>query len=292
MVACIPAFNEERTIAKVVLGAQKHVNEVVVCDDGSSDMTAEIAEKLGAKVIRHPRNMGKGEALRSLFLASRELDADVMVTLDGDAQHDPDDIVKLVEVIKNGTAEVVIGARFTDDKNVVPAHRRFGNKLLNFVTPSDVTDTQSGFRAYGKRAIMSILPAEMGMGVDSEILMEVAREGLTVAEIAVSVKYGIGKTSTHNPVYHILDVIFSVVKIVSVRHPMLFYGIPGLVLISAGIYFALQALIRFTQEQVISNNTMTYELIGFALTVFGLLTFFTGIILFTVSTVVRKREQE
>ena len=84
VVACVPAFNEEKTIAKVVLLAQKHVDKVVVCDDGSSDLTGEIAKSLGAELIRHERNLGYGAAIQSLFRRARELGADVMVTLDAD----------------------------------------------------------------------------------------------------------------------------------------------------------------------------------------------------------------
>lgn len=285
----MPAYNEERTIARVVIGAQHQVDRVIVCDDGSSDLTGTIAERLGAKVIRHERNMGKGEALRSLFLASREAGADVMVTIDADGQHDPTEIPELLDALGKEKADVVIGSRFLGEGTSVPTHRRFGNRVLNVITVSGISDTQSGFRAYGKAAIESLVPAEMGMGVDSEILMEAVRKGLRVIEVPVSVEYGVGKTSTHNPVFHSLDVIMSAVKLTSIRHPLIFYGMPGLALVIAGIYYAYHAIALFVQQQSITNLTMTYELVGFALILFGLLTFFTGIILFTLSTLVRKR---
>lgn len=289
-VVCIPAYNEEKTIARVVIGAQKQVDEVILCDDGSSDMTGIIAERLGAKVVRHERNMGKGEALRSLFLASREAHADVMVTIDGDGQHDPGEIPDLLDALGSEKADIAIGSRLMEPSGSVPAHRRLGNRILNAVTVSGISDTQSGFRAYSKRAIDTLLPSEMGMGVDSEILIEAINKGMKVVEVPVSVKYGIGKTSTHNPIFHTLDVLSSAIKLASIRHPLIFYGMPGFVFIVAGVYFAYHALFLFTQQQVITNITMTYELIGFALALFGLLTFFTGIILFTISTVVRRRE--
>jgi glycosyltransferase involved in cell wall biosynthesis len=87
IIACIPAYNEEKTIAKVIIKTQKYVDKVIVCDDGSKDMTSEIAERLGAIVIKHERNMGKGEALRNLFKKAIELNADIVITLDGDGQH-------------------------------------------------------------------------------------------------------------------------------------------------------------------------------------------------------------
>ena len=93
IVGCMPAFNEERNIAAVVLSAQKFVDKVIVCDDGSSDLTGEIARRLGAVVVRHESNMGYGASLRSLFDKARDLEADVMVTLDADRQHNPSDII-------------------------------------------------------------------------------------------------------------------------------------------------------------------------------------------------------
>ena len=287
-VACIPAFNEERTIGKVVVGAQKYVDQVIVCDDGSSDMTAAIAEKLGARVIRHESNLGKGAAFRSLFSASREMGADIMVTIDGDDQHDPSDIPKLVDPLVKGLADVVIGARFHENNKGIPSYRKVGNKLLNAVTVNGVSDTQSGFRAYDKKAIDMLRPSESGMGVDSEILMDASRQGLRLMEVPISVRYGIGKTSTHNPIYHTVDVLTSAIKLTSIRHPMTFYGIPGLAVTLVGIYFVTHAYLLFLGQQVVNNIVLTYALMGFSIGIFGLFTFFTGIILFTLSTVLRK----
>jgi glycosyltransferase involved in cell wall biosynthesis len=287
-VACIPAFNEERTIGKVIVRAQPYVDTVLVCDDGSGDMTTAIAERLGAKVIRHEQNMGKGEAFRSLFSACRDLGADVMITIDGDDQHDPTDIPKLLDPIAKGYADVVIGARFHGDNKGIPSYRKVGNRLLNAVTIGGVSDTQSGFRAYNKKAIEALRPSEAGMGVDSEILMDASRQGLRVMEVPVSVKYGVGKTSTHNPIYHTVDVLTSAIKLTSIRHPMTFYGIPGLAITLFGVYFVTHAYLLFLNEQAISNLVLTYALMGFSIGIFGLFTFFTGIILFTLSTVLRK----
>lgn len=285
-VACIPAFDEERTIAKVIIGAQKYVDKVIVCDDGSTDMTALISERLGSQVIRHPRNMGKGEALRSLFVAARDSGADVMVTLDGDGQHDPDDIPALLEALSR--ADIVVGSRFLSAENEVPRHRAAVNKMLNVVTVDGVSDTQSGMRAYEKRAVQSLMPSEMGMGVDSEILIQAKKAGLRVVEVPISVKYGIGKTSTHNPAFHTLDVLASVVKLTSLRHPLIFYGFPGLVVTLVGIYYAVVTFLDVQQIQVITPIALAHALLSLALLSIGLLTLFTGVILFTMTTVVRQ----
>jgi glycosyltransferase involved in cell wall biosynthesis len=290
-VACIPAYNEERTIAMVVIECQAFVDRVIVCDDGSQDMTSDIASRLGAEVIRHDRNMGKGQALRSLFLAVRKLGCDMMITVDADAQHDPKEIPKLLAPLESGEADIVIGSRFLESKGSVPQHRLVVNKLFNLMTLDGISDTQSGFRAYGKKAIQRILPAEAGMGVDSEILMDAASDGLRIVEVPITVSYGVGKTSKLNPVHHSLDVIFSIVKLTSIRHPLIFYGSPGAALVVVGLYYFYRTVTLFSSQQQITTLTLTYGLIAFSVTIFGLLALFTGVILFTISSVVRKSQE-
>lgn len=285
-VAGIPALNAEKTIASVVLGCQKFVDLVLVCDDGSTDMTGEIAERLGARVIRHEKNMGKGQALRTLFEAAQSNGCEVLVTIDSDGQHSPSEIPILLNASES--FDVTIGSRFMDGGKAVPPHRRAVNKVLNATTMKEIGDTQSGFRAYNRKAIESILPSEMGMGADSEILIQASRLGLTIAEVPVSVSYVGDNTSTHHPVFHTLDVIASVVKLTSIRHPLMFYGIPGLAFTIAGVYFAIVTIIRFSRDQVITTLAMTYGLVSISLLLLGLITAFTGIILFTLTTVFRQ----
>jgi len=232
VVACIPAYNEELTIAKVILKARKHVDKVIVCDDGSTDMTAEIAEACGAEVIRHERNMGKGAAIRSLFKKAREEVADIVVTLDADGQHDPDEIPALINIMAETNADIVIGSRFLNEEIVkkVPTFRRIGNKILNMATSvNDVTDTQSGFRVYSRKAIESIQPVEMGFAVDSEILYKASALGLRIIEVPISVEYRVPRPSKRGPVFHALDVSLGMIKHLSMRHPLIFYGLPGVI---------------------------------------------------------------
>ena len=253
VVACIPAYNEELTIAKVILKARKYVDKVIVCDDGSTDMTAEIAEACGAEVIRHERNMGKGAAIRSLFKKAREEVADIVVTLDADGQHDPDEIPALINIMAETNADIVIGSRFLNEEIVkkVPTFRRIGNKILNIVTSvNDVTDTQSGFRIYSRRAIESIQPAEMGFAVDSEILYKASALGLRIIEVPISVEYKVPRPSKRGPVFHALDVSLGMIKHLSMRHPLIFYGLPGVIslliaLISGLILIHLFNLTRY-----------------------------------------------
>jgi len=242
IVACIPAYNEEKTIAKVLLKTKKYVDKVIVCDDGSTDMTAAIAEALGAEVVRHERNMGYGAAIISLFRRARAMGADIMVTLDADGQHDPDYVPRLIEPVMRGDADIVIGSRFLAEEVDIPAYRRIGIKIINWITghgSKKISDTQSGFRAYSRKAIETILPAEMGMGVSTEILLKAEERGLRIKEVPLKIIYDVERPSKINPVTHGLDVIFSTIKHLSVRHPLMFYGIPGtlclLIALTAGI---------------------------------------------------------
>lgn len=278
VVAGIPAFDEEKTIARVVIGAQRHAHIVVVCDDGSSDLTGEIAERLGAVVVRHERNLGYGAALQSLFRRASELKAEVLVTLDGDGQHNPDEIPKLVKPIEDGVAEVVLGSRFMDENGTanMPAYRQLGvkviTKLSNGNGKNGVSDSQSGFRAYSKQAMEKLGGlSENGMSASIELLRAVNKSGLKVCEVPVSCKYSNGKveTSTKNPFTHGASLIMSLVRLVVEERPVIFLGIPGVFSIVLGTFFGLWMLNAYAIEHRIITNialaSIAFVLIGFFL---------------------------
>ena len=237
-IVCIPAYNEEVKINDVVKKALLYVDKVVVCDDGSSDNTVALAKKAGAIVISHKTNQGYGAAISTLFDYCRKNNVEIMVTLDGDGQHNPDQIPDLISVIIKHNVDVVIGSRsLKDDKNL-PSYRKTGIKIItstiNSATNLKVTDSQSGFRAYSKTAIDVIRPTESGMSVSTEILLQISNNGLSLAEVPITVSYS-GDTSTENPVTHGTHVIASTLKYVSIKHPMYFYGIPGILLFISGL---------------------------------------------------------
>ena len=154
----IPAYNEEHSIAGIIVEAQKHADAVIVCDDGSTDLTAQIAQRLGADVVSHKQNSGYGVALKSLFCRALDFGADVLVTLDGDGQHTASEIPQVINPIIESKADVVIGSRFIDERGTVemPFYRQVGAKLVtkmvNGSVKKGVSDSQSGFRAYNKKA--------------------------------------------------------------------------------------------------------------------------------------------
>ena len=289
VVACIPAFDEERTIGGVVVRTMKYVDQVVVCDDGSGDLTGEIAGGLGAVVVRHERNMGYGASLRSLFAEARRLGADVVVTLDGDGQHNPEEIPLLVERLGAGDVDIVIGSRFLEGGgSKAPGWRRTGIKLITGLASNGelrVTDAQSGFRAYNRRALESLVLTEQGMGVSTEILLKAGENGLRVAEVPIKISYDEG-SSTHNPFVHGLEVVLSTVKHLSMRRPLLFYGLPGFFALCVAALFWVMTLRIFAATRGISTNVV---LIALSATIVGLMLMTTGIILWVLISVVRER---
>jgi glycosyltransferase involved in cell wall biosynthesis len=287
IVACIPAYNEEKTIARVVLSTQKYVDKVIVCDDGSQDMTAQIAQSLGAIVVQHPNNMGKGATLRTLFRTSLDAGAKVVVTLDGDGQHDPAEIPVVIRPVMEGTADISIGARF-HGKNEIPTHRVIGNKLLNYLTNigngEKLMDTQSGFRAYSRKAIEDIEVREDGMGADSQILLDARKSNLKISESMISVTYG-KDTSTYHPIRHLGDVVLSLVKYAAEERPLLLLGLPGLAALTIGlVYGALLMTIYVNTRDFI----FAYALLAVGASLLGVFTLLVAIILFSVSNLFKR----
>jgi len=268
----------------------RHVDRVVVVDDGSTDDTALIAETLGAHVVRHDENKGYGAAIRSCFSAARDLAADVLVTMDGDGQHDPEQIPKLVEPILSGESEVVVGSRFhRGGQEEIPRYRMAGMRMLNQATnriaKQKVTDTQSGFRAYSKKAIDSIKIYETGMGVTSEIDVRSGDAGLRVVEVPISVTYGGLDSSSQNPLMHALEIIFTIVRIAGEKHPVLLFGVPGLIAIFAGLGGWLWTVQRYSEVQQLPLGT---ALVSTILLIAGIVAANTAIILYTIANVSRR----
>ena len=165
----IPAYNEEKNIAKIIVKLKKTVDQIIVCDDGSTDSTSAIAESLGATVVKHTKNSGYGMAIRSIFLKGKEINADILVTLDADGQHKIEDIGNIIKPVADGQADISIGSRFLKEDSNTPGYRKLGVKIITKVTNSSlsekITDAQSGFRAYSKRVLKEISPSDMGMGI-------------------------------------------------------------------------------------------------------------------------------
>jgi len=216
IVVSIPAHNEQRFIAGVVRKARKFADEVVVVDDGSTDGTAKVAEAAGASVVRHGVKRGVGEASRTCFEQAKRKGACVLVTLDGDGQHDADGIPMILAPILNGDADLVIGSRLLTNHSSMPKYRRFGigviTWLFNLGSKLRISDAQSCFRAYGTKALNSLNIRERGFGFSVELLVQARQKGFTITEVPISCIYHSASHSA-NPITHGLGVALTLVKL-------------------------------------------------------------------------------
>ncbi len=287
---CIPVFNGEKTIGEIVEKSLQYADKVIVCNDGSTDNTEEKAKEKGAAIVNHKKNLGYGAAIITLFEEARKQNAEIMITLDGDGQHNPEQIPTLVSALTENNVDVVIGSRFLDKNKNSPGYRKTGIKIItsasNFSTNFKVSDSQSGFRVYSKNAIDLIHPTEEGMSVSTEILLKASNKGLSVAEVPISISYE-GDTSSQNPISHGISVLVNTLKYISVRHPLRFYGIPGLLMVIAGIIFGVQFLDTYLNAQTILYGSLLGSVLLFLL---GSILSVTAIILFTMTNLMRDRQ--
>ena len=286
----IPAFNEEKNIASIITKLMNITDSIIVCNDGSSDLTSQIAEKMGVEVINHEKNLGYGAAIRSIFLKAKELDGDILVTFDADGQHRIEDIENVTAPIINQEAELVIGSRFLDDsEKEVPQYRKVGIKVITKITNASIkeklTDSQSGFRAYSKKVVDELNPSELGMGISTEILIKASSKNFKIIEVPIKILYS-GDTSTHNPISHGSSVILSTIKYTSIEHPLKFYGIPSVIFFIIGISFTYLSAQYYAEIGRLSTN-LTIVAAGTVLIAVVLL--ITSILLYTLVSVVREK---
>jgi glycosyltransferase involved in cell wall biosynthesis len=278
IVAALPAYNEERYIGSVVLKARKHATEVIVFDDGSVDATAEVARLAGATVLRNSTNRGKGAAMRDLLASARHKSPDVLVFLDADGQHDPDEIPRLVDAVREGY-DLVVGSRTAEKKNT-PFYRRVGQSVLSHAASvvsrgRKVRDSESGFRALSPRMIKEIKLTEDGFAVETEMIATAADKGFRITEVPISSIY-VEDGSTQNPVRHGFGVLGRIINMISERRPLLFFGIAGFVLCVLGIVAGIRVLSAMSRSGAFPIGT---ALLCAVFLIVGVFSIFTGIVL-------------
>ena len=286
----IPAFNEEKNIAVLIIQLKKIADKIIVCNDGSTDLTSKIAEGLGATVINHAKNLGYGAAIRSIFLKSKDLDGDILVTFDADGQHRIEDINRVIKPIINEESDLVIGSRFLDkSEKEVPQYRKVGIKIITKVTNATIkkqlTDSQSGFRAYSKKVLNELNPSELGMGISTEILIKASTKNFRISEVPIKIVYD-GDTSTHNPISHGSSVLLSTIKFTSIEHPLKFYGIPSMIFFAIGLFFTYLSAQYYTDIGRLNTNL---TLVGAGSMLIAVVLLLTGILLYSLISVVREK---
>jgi len=307
--AILPAFNEEVAIGSMVLRTRRYADWVIVVDDGSSDHTAEVAELAGAEVIRHPENRGKGAALKTGFEAVNDLQEEaylhliggvglksglelrsgpeVIVTMDTDGQHDPADIPKLIEPILKGEADMVNGSRYINgNKKDTPFYRRLGQVVLDNATRLDsglnITDSQSGFRAFSADTKDIFRFHQNGLAIESEMLGDAANAGLRIKEVEIGVRYDVDGSS-ENPVSHGVKVLVKILQDMELNRPLYYFTAPGIVMSAIGIGMGLEFLRTFYHGGTLQYGPTLFMIL---LTLVGCFMALTGIILHSISRMI------
>lgn len=286
VVTVIPAYNEERFIGSVVLKARKYSQKVIVIDDGSSDDTTQVARDAGALVISHPFNRGKGAALNTAFRVMGNHQLDVIVILDGDGQHLPEELARVVEPVLKGEADIVVGSRYINRISRVPRHRIIGHWVFKWITLAAsgvfVSDSQSGFRAFSRKALESILLdsngfSSNGFSVESEMQFIARENHLRLVEVPITIRYE--DPPKRSVMAHGLFVLNGILNLVGQYRPLLFFGLPGFFLIGLGFSWGLWVVDIYSKTRQLATG---YALISVMLSIIGLVMVHTGFILHSI----------
>ncbi len=256
IVVCIPTYNEEKNIAKMIVSIKKYADQIIVVDDGSTDYTSNIVKELGVKLIKHKQNLGKGAALRTGFLHAMTYSPDVVVTIDGDGQHDPSDIPKIIQPIIDGEVDVVIGSR--SDETKMPRYRKIGLDGISFLnrlaTKTNIKDMQSGFRAYSFKSLISIAPEKYtDYSAEFEQIDSLTRKGFEIKEVPVKLKYdGLDKTSKKNFLTHGGELVLASLFMIISRRPIMYLALPGTIFLFIGLFYGFYTLFLFNADRYFS----------------------------------------
>jgi len=283
IMAAMPAYNEERRIVDIVAEVKPFVDTVIVVDDGSKDKTVMVAENAGAMVFRHVDNKGYGGALQTIFKTAKKYKPDILIILDSDGQHNPADIPRFISKIEEGY-DLVIGSRFLtqESKDSIPAYRKIGMKVLDKATDLSlsgihVTDSQCGYRAYSREAYTQVNISVTGMSAGSEILVQITERKLAVSEIPIIVRYDLDNTSSQNPIRHGVSVLGNVIRFVTIKRPLLIFGLIGLV------FFFLFVFV-FIWSCTIHENSgifpITMTIVAFMIFIVSMMFYMVGFVLF------------
>jgi len=279
--AIIPAFDEEATIGSMIIKTRQYVHRIIVVDDGSSDATADIAKSLGVIVHRFPTNKGKSCALHKGFELAGD-QCQYVVTLDGDAQHNPDDIPKLLDPLLHDKADMVIGSRFLDSNGEqdIPVYRQVGQKILNAATNisanTTITDSQSGFRAINMDKLRKVKVRSNDYNIESDMIHAFARCGCRIMEVPISVRYDVPFKHKKSPFAHGFDVLLNVLNKIVYHKPLLFFGVLS---VGAGVGFLISITFVLNAYWTTGSILLGRFLISMVLLLLAFMAFNTGVMM-------------
>jgi len=249
-----------------------------VVDDGSRDRTIEIAAKAGATVVQHRVNQGKAAAVNTGFAYVRQLAPAAVVMLDGDGQHCAHDIPAVLAPVLDDEADIVVGSRYLDIHSEIPAYRQVGQHGLNIVTnvtsSVNLTDTQSGFRAFSAQALAALSFGQGGFSIESEMQFLASEHRLRVVEVPIKVIYA--EPAKRNPVSHGMQVVNAVLRLVGQKRPLLFFGFSGFATLLTSIVLGFEVVNIFAQTHQLATG---YAMLSVMLCLIGVVLLFAGIML-------------
>jgi len=276
ILVAMPAYNEEKYIGSLVAEAQQYGDEVLIIDDGSTDDTSETARLAGASVIQHKENKGYGAAVQSILAEAKRISPDILVLLDADSQHDPNEIPRLVKPISQGF-DLAIGSRKLL-RDSIPLYRRIGQGVISYfcyiLSGEKLSDSESGFRVFSRKAVGMLELREDGMSVSAETIAKAAEKGLKITEIPISITYT-RDGSTLNPVRHGFGVLSRIIAMILERRPLFFFGLGGAVLTLLGFLAGMRMIGIVSGGEEVATSTV---LVSVLLLAIGILSIFTGVI--------------
>jgi len=279
VLVAIPAYNEERFIGSVIHGVLMEGFECLVIDDGSTDRTVEIARAAGATVERLDQNGGKSSAVRRALQVARRRGVNILVLMDGDWQHDPREIETLLQPLRAGEAEIVSGSRFlTSARRQIPSVRGIGLRVLtamsNLASGHRVTDSQTGFHAFSRKAIRAMRLRSNGFSVEVEVQFLSRALSLRHFEVPISARYEDGpKRNVFGQGARVLD---GIIRLVAHYRPLLFFGVPSMGLLVLGGVLGV-AVIDIYQGG--GQLAFGYALLSVMLVILGAIGMFAGLVL-------------
>jgi len=284
VIACIPAYNDEKNIASVIIKVRDYTDKIYVCDDGSSDETSKIAQALGAEVIIHPSNMGYALSLVDLFNLAIKAEADYVVTVDAFGKKYAHEIPKLIKILAEQGADIVTTAQDLQAPSGTPTNNN-ATKSVNANPVSNPTETIRGFRAYSRKALLTLPLTEIAVAnrgqieFNAEILKKAAEKGLVITVIPIKIEDTTETLSNKQP-KQILNKLLEPLRITSINHPLALYGIPGIIAILGSIILDAYTYLTFIHGYL-SSNAM---ILGIGSLTVGLILIVTAIILWVVKT--------